>query len=130
MTELNNILFIEDDPDIQTIARLALETVGGFSVKTCDSGDKALHAIEKYTPQLFLLDVMMPGMDGPGTLKKLRKTPALANVPAIFMTAKIQTNELSQYIKMGALDVIAKPFDPMTLAEQIRDIWKQHQLQQ
>lgn len=72
---------------------------------------------------LFLLDVMMPGMDGPTTLGKLRKVPQLAAVPAIFMIAKVQPQEVAQFKSLGALDVIAKPFDPMKLAQQIRDSW-------
>ncbi len=126
MSELKNILYVEDDPDIQAIAKLALETVGGFKVKICNSGKDALHAVSEFTPQLFLLDVMMPTMDGPSTLEKLRTFPALATIPAIFITAKIQVHEISLYKKMGVLEVISKPFDPMILAEQINEIWKQY----
>lgn len=121
--ELRKILFVEDEPDIQAVAQLALEAVGGFEVKICGSGQEALKNAEAFNPDLFLLDVMMPGMDGPTTLGKLREMPQLAAVPAIFMTAKVQPQEVAQFKSFGALDVIAKPFDPMKLAQQIRDSW-------
>ncbi|VAX09986.1 Two-component response regulator [hydrothermal vent metagenome] len=125
MAELKNILYVEDDPDIQTIAKLALETIGGFNVNVCSSGQEALENAEKFRPQLLLLDVMMPIMDGHSTLAALRKIPALIDVPAIFMTAKIQTHEINEYREQGILEIINKPFDPILLAEQISKIWKQ-----
>ena len=126
MVKLKNILYVEDEPDIQAIAKLALETVGDFNLNICSSGEEALEAVKSFTPDLFLLDVMMPGMDGPSTLKTFRENPETVNIPAIFMTAKVQPNEIVQYRELGALDVIAKPFDPMTLATQINDIWQKH----
>lgn len=125
--ELNRILMVEDEPDIQTVARLALETVGGFTVETCDSGEQALTTAPAFAPDLILLDVMMPGMDGPTTLKALRRVPELAEVPIVFMTAKVQPQEVESFMGLGAEAVIAKPFDPMTLADQVRDIWNQRQ---
>ncbi len=127
MSELKNILCVEDDPDIQAIIKLALETVGDYCVKICSSGKEALEIAEQFEPQILLLDVMMPTMDGPDILKKLRNIPALAHTPAIFITAKIQAHEVSQYKKTGILEVIGKPFDPMTLARQINEIWKQYE---
>lgn len=121
---LQRILYVEDEPDIQAVAALALEMVGGFNVQICSSGEEALQKAEAYAPDLILLDVMMPSMDGPATLKALRELPALAGVPAVFMTAKVQPPEVAHYKSLGALDVIAKPFDPMTLADQIRKIWE------
>jgi len=129
MTELKNILYVEDDPDIQAIAQLALETVGDFRIKICSSGAEALEAVKYFEPQILLLDVMMPDMDGPSTLAKLRKIAALADVPAIYLTAKIQTHEVGQYNEAGVLDIIGKPFDPMTLAKQITEIWNQRPAQ-
>ncbi|MGV8990825.1 MAG: response regulator [Thiobacillus sp.] len=120
---LNTILYVEDEPDIRTVAQLALETVGGFTVKLCGSGEEAVQAGPAFKPDLLLLDVMMPGMDGPTTLAALRKDPSMKDTPVIFMTAKVQPSEIQQYRELGALDVIAKPFDPMTLAEQVRSIW-------
>ncbi|WP_126456751.1 response regulator [Sulfuriflexus mobilis] len=121
---LNRILYVEDEPDIQAVAKLALEAVGGFTLEVCSSGQEALDKAEAFAPQLMLLDVMMPEMDGPTTMKKLREFPALANTPVIFMTAKVQPQEVKEYKDLGAVDVIAKPFDPMTLASNIKDIWQ------
>ena len=120
---LQRILYIEDEPDIQAVARLALEAVGGFTVEVCSSGEEAQAKGAAFAPDLILLDVMMPGMDGHTTLKALRAIAALSATPVIFMTAKVQANELAEYKAMGALDVIPKPFDPMTLAEQIKALW-------
>jgi CheY-like chemotaxis protein len=121
---LNRILVVEDEPDIQVIAKLALEAVGGFTVELCSSGNEALKTAPLFTPDLILLDVMMPGMDGPSTFKKLRELPQTANTPVIFITAKVQPHEVAQYRELGALDVIAKPFDPMTLSKTVSNIWK------
>ncbi len=121
---LRHILFVEDDPDIQVVAAMALESLGGFSVTTCSSGNEALSRFPDLAPDLVLLDVMMPGMDGPATLKALRLLPEAATVPVIFMTARVQAQEMSLYRELGAVDVIAKPFDPMTLAETVRSIWR------
>lgn len=121
--KLEKILYAEDEPDIQAVAKVALEMVGGFNVLICDSGADALTQVTGFAPDLILLDVMMPGMDGPSTLQKLRANPATAAIPVIFLTAKVRTAEVLQYQKMGALNAIAKPFDPMTLANDIRKFW-------
>ncbi len=120
---LQRILFVEDDPDIQTVARMALEAVGGFRVLACSSGQEALEKLAEFPPDLVLLDVMMPGMDGPATLAALRRLPEAASIPVVFMTAKVQTQEVALYRELGAVDVIAKPFDPMSLPETVRSIW-------
>lgn len=124
MTTLQRILCIEDEPDIQAIAKLALEMVGGFTVKICASGEEAVHEAVDFAPDMILLDVMMPGMDGPSTLHKLRQLPPLADIPVAFMTAKVQAAEVAHYKALGALDVIPKPFDPMSLADKVRNIWE------
>jgi CheY-like chemotaxis protein len=121
---LHRILYVEDDSDIQTVATLALEAVGGFQLRVCSSGREAIEAAPDFSPELILLDVMMPGMDGPATLKALRALPGTAKTPVVFMTAKVQPSEVAQYKEMGALDVIAKPFDPMTLASAVRAIYE------
>ena len=126
MSELARILYVEDEPDIQAVAQIALESVGGFEVKVCGSGEEALENAVDFAPQLLLLDVMMPGMDGPTTLAELRKLPSLSQTPAIFMTAKVQPQEIEQLLGYGAIDVIAKPFDPMALADIIRQSWNKH----
>ncbi|WP_298721335.1 response regulator [uncultured Oceanisphaera sp.] len=126
-TAPQRILYVEDDDDIREIAQLALETVGGFTVLLCASGEQALEQVADFDPDMILLDVMMPGMDGPSTLTALRQNPAQATTPVAFMTAKIQPQEIAAYKAMGALDVIAKPFDPIQLPVQIKAIWQQAQ---
>jgi len=123
MPELNKILYIEDEPDIQTVARLALENVGGFTLEVCDSGQTALDVAEDFAPDLILSDVMMPGMDGPATITKLREISSLSNTPVMFMTAKVQTEEIAELLSYGALGVIPKPFDPMSLSTKILELW-------
>lgn len=126
MSSLQKVLLVEDDLDIQIIGRLALETVGGLTLEACSSGQDCLEIAPQFRPDLILLDVMMPGMDGPSTLKALKADPELANIPVVFMTAKVQTHEVESYKLMGAIDVIAKPFDPMTLALQVQSLWNQN----
>ena len=128
MTDLSRILCVEDEPDIQAIARLALEAVGGFNVRICSSGEDALGDAQSFAPDMILLDVMMPGMDGPTILKALQGIPELARIPVVFMTAKVHPGEVAQYRSLGAADVIPKPFDPMTLPDQIRKIWEQRSI--
>ena len=120
---LNRILYVEDEPDIRVVAKMALEAVGGFTVSACASGLEALIAAPDGRADLLLLDVMMPGMDGISTLKALREIPSTAHTPVIFMTAKVQVAEVEVYKKLGALEVISKPFDPMELSAQIARIW-------
>lgn len=122
MANLQRILYVEDEPDIQTIAQIALESIGGFTVETCSSGLEAIDKATDFAPDLILLDVMMPNMDGPATFQELRKLPNTAKTPAIFMTARVQPDEVDRYIESGAVGVIAKPFDPVTLSDQIRAI--------
>jgi CheY-like chemotaxis protein len=120
---LDRIMLVEDEGDIQAVAQLALEAVGGFSVRICSSGGEALKEVSRFAPDLILLDVMMPGMDGPATLAALRQLEESRNTPVVFMTAKIQPHERSYYEELGAIGVIPKPFDPMTLSSSIRTIW-------
>ncbi|HWN41004.1 MAG TPA: response regulator [Thermoanaerobaculia bacterium] len=129
-TILKRVLFVEDDPDMQTVARVALEALGGFTVLGCSSGVEALERVEAFAPDLILLDVIMPGMDGLETLRALRLLPrigGIAAVPVVFMTASAQAQDVSEYRAAGAVDVIAKPFDPMTLPTTVRSIWNRLQ---
>lgn len=120
---LRKVLYVEDDADIRTIASMALEAVGGFTLQACASGAEALAHAAAFAPDLLLLDVMMPGMDGPTTLARLRELPATRDVPVVFMTAKVQASEVQHYKALGALGVISKPFDPMTLAGEVQALW-------
>jgi len=123
MTSLNKILYAEDEPDILEIAILALEGIGQFEVATCTSGIQVIDLALEFEPQLILLDVMMPDMDGPTTLEALKNNDTLKNIPIIFLTAKILPDEIERFKSLGAVSVINKPFDPITLADKIKDIW-------
>jgi two-component system, OmpR family, response regulator len=126
LEKLTRVLYVEDELDIQMVARLALESLGGFTVEICSSGEEAIARVPVFKPQLILMDVMMPGMDGPAALKQLRSLPQFADTPIVFMTAKVQPGEVAGYKELGAIDVIAKPFDPMMLSGQVQAIWKRH----
>lgn len=121
--QLTKILCIDDEEDILQVAKLSLESVGGFTVATCGSGKGAVSQVGGIRPDLILLDAMMPEMDGPATLKELRGNPLLALVPIIFMTARVQPTQLEEYIALGASGVITKPFDPMTLSAEVTRLW-------
>lgn len=123
MPELHRILQVEDDADIQAVVKMALEALGGFEVQLAASGRDAVAAALRNPPDLILLDVMMPGMNGPDTLASLRREPQLAAIPVIFMTAKVQPTEIAGYLELGVIGVIAKPFDALTLAATVRDLW-------
>lgn len=124
MSTLQRVMCVEDEPDIGTVVKLALEAIGGFTVLVCTSGAEALEKGPTFAPEFILLDAMMPNMDGPSTLKALREIPSLAKTPVAFMTAKVQPEEIAGFKSLGALDVIAKPFDPRTLAGTVRSIWE------
>jgi CheY-like chemotaxis protein len=117
-------MVVEDNADIRTIVKAALEMVGGLEVQACESGQDALDAIATFGPQLLLLDVMMPDMDGPGLLARLRERSDTAEVPVVFLTAKAAPAEIQRLRALGALDVLTKPFDPMTLHERVKAIWE------
>ena len=117
-------MLVEDDPDIQFITRLSLETCGGYEVRVCGSGAEAVQSARAYAPDLILLDVMMPGMDGPATMDALRKMPELAATPMVFFTANAHAEMRQDLLRRGALDVIVKPIEPAALVEQIRAIWQ------
>lgn len=115
------ILHVDDDPDIREVAALSFDLDGAIDVLSAPSGPQALAALaEGFAPDVILLDVMMPGMDGPSTLEAVRRLPAQAATPVIFMTARAQDHEQSRFLDLGAIGVITKPFDPMTLAADVR----------
>ncbi|GGF36291.1 response regulator [Aliidongia dinghuensis] len=123
---LSRILYVDDEPDIREVAKIALEVMGGFTVRACESGMSALAEAPSFKPDLILLDVMMPHMDGPETFEALRQFEALKTVPIVFFTAKAQRSEVQALLELGALDVLAKPFDPMTVAQTVSEIWMRH----
>lgn len=116
------ILVVDDERDIRTVVGMALTMVGGFVVEECALGEDAVRQATAFGPDLILLDVMMPGLDGPSTLRQLRQSPRTADTPVIFMTAKIMPGEVEHYREIGAVGVIAKPFDPMALSDEILKI--------
>ena len=122
-SKLRRILCVDDDPDLRNIVTMSLQDVGGFVVQACESGEEAVETAPAFNPQLILLDVMMPEMDGPETLAALRRDPRLADAVAVFITAKVKPEDKASLMSLGVLDVIAKPFDPMHLHERINAIW-------
>lgn len=122
--ELQRILYVEDEADIRRVVKLALESLGGLTVIACASGEEALAMAPGAVIDLILLDVMMPVLDGPNTLRCLREHASMANTPVIFMTAKVQPDEIEFFKSLGALEVISKPFDALTLADTLRTIWQ------
>ena len=119
---LARILLVDDQRDIRSIVGLALGKIGGFKVKVCASGAEALAGAAEFAPDLLLLDLNMPEMDGVATLRALRAAGLAA--PAVFFTARIKPEELGRYQELGVLGVIPKPFDPLKLGAQMREMWK------
>ncbi len=123
---LKKIILVDDEADIRTVAKIALETLGNFIVQEYASGKDLIQQADSLAADLILLDVMMPDMDGMSVLLNLRKNPHSAKIPVIFMTASVSNQDIVKYKNTGALDVIAKPFDPMTLAIKINSIWMEN----
>lgn len=122
------MLVVDDDEDIREVAQLALEGLGGLIVRTCGSGREALELLSDFRPDLILLDVMMPDMDGPSFVGALRQRPNGAQLPVVFMTANVQVQELARYYEVGVLGVIAKPFDPLELPGRLNEIVAQQEV--
>ena len=116
------LLHVDDEPDIREVAAMALEMDGSMEVRQAPSGPAALELLAGWTPDVILLDVMMPEMDGPATLAEIRRQAALAATPVIFMTARAQAQDKARLMGLGGAGVITKPFDPMTLAQDVRSI--------
>ncbi len=124
MKELHRISYIEDEPHIREIVQLALEELGGYELQVCESGMEALGVVPIFKPDIILLDVMMPEMNGVQTFRSLKQIPEMAETPIVFVTAKAQKHEIQQYKSLGAVDVIPKPFDPVALPIEVRTIWE------
>ena len=123
-SDLRTVMYVDDEPDIREVVLLSLGLADDLAVHSCECGEQALRMLPQRKPDLVLLDVMMPGTDGPSTLKRMRADPALARIPVIFMTAKAMPQEVARFRELGAVAVIAKPFDPMQLAKQVFAIWE------
>jgi two-component system OmpR family response regulator len=121
---LKRILHVDDDEDIRLIVRLAVEVVGGYELLQFADGPPAIKAVAGFSPDLLLLDVMMPGMSGNEVWETIREDPSIEAIPVIFLTAKAENSFLKGLVADGALAVIKKPFDAMTLADEITAIWE------
>jgi CheY-like chemotaxis protein len=117
----HRVLIIDDEEDIRQVAALSLETVAGWDVLMANSGANGIARAEEEQPDAILLDVMMPGMDGPTTFQQLQKNPATASIPVVLLTAKVQAADKKRFSDLGVAGVLFKPFDPLTLARQIAD---------
>ena len=120
---LQRILSADDEADIREVLTIALEAIGGYTVEACSSGQTLLDQAVDFNPDVIVLDVMMPGMDGPATLQALQRVPATKDIPVIFITAKAMPAEIERFIALGAIGVITKPFDPMTVSTQVEALW-------
>ena len=123
---MSRVLIIDDENDILEIITLSLETVGGFQVTACSNAVDGISAAQESEPDMILLDVMMPDIDGPETLKRLKALPTLQDTPVVFMTARVQPTEKEEYLELGAVAVIEKPFDPMALPGMVAAIYSQN----
>jgi len=116
------ILLIDDEPDIRMIARMSLSVLGGMEVTEAASGAEGIARAREWRPDAILLDMMMPSLDGAGTLARLQADPSTSSIPVIFLTAKAMTSEVERLQGLGAAGVLTKPFDPETLAAQVSAI--------
>ena len=119
---MTRILYVDDEADIREVAQMSLELDPAFEVRTCASGAEGIAEASAWRPDLILLDVMMPGMDGPTTFTRLQEQSETAAIPVVFITARTQAQDVARFHALGARGVIAKPFDPMTLTAQVRDL--------
>jgi CheY-like chemotaxis protein len=118
--EAFRVLYVDDESDIREVAAMSLALDPALDVRTCALGQEALAEAASWQPHLILLDVMMPGMDGPETLAQLKAAERTAGIPVVFITARTQAYEIERFLSLGAIGVIAKPFAPMELAAQAR----------
>ncbi|NIM14842.1 MAG: response regulator [Candidatus Aminicenantes bacterium] len=121
---LKRIMYVDDDTDLQRIVQLGLEMGGGFTVKVCGSGEQVLREIADFQPDLLILDVVMPDMSGPKTLKTMQNMPDIPSVPVVFFTSKTGPEHLQHYRSLGAIGVIKKPLDFKRLPHQVKEIWE------
>lgn len=122
LVKIDKILMVDDDPHIRRIAEISLRKVGKWDVKLDSSGREALSILESMSPDLILMDVTMPEMDGLSTFARLQQMPESAAIPVIFLTGRVLNEEVEEYRKLGVAGVINKPFDPLKLPGEIRRI--------
>jgi CheY-like chemotaxis protein len=124
---MRRILIIDDEDDIREIAALSLEATAGWQVLTASSGLEGIAIATAEQPDAILMDVMMPGVDGPATFRKMQQEPAIAHIPVLLLTAKVQGIDQRRFASLGVAAVLLKPFDPLTLAQQVSEAlgWKE-----
>ena len=116
------VLMVDDEEDIRKVGRLSLESVGQFTTAVAASAEEGLGVAESFQPDVILMDMMMPGMDGLEALASILSNDRLRHIPVVIMTAKVQRAEIALYLQRGAIGVIQKPFDPLTLPDQLREL--------
>ena len=129
MKILSKILVVDDDEDVLTVLRYCFSSNPAIELQCVRSGEEALHWVLEHQPDLILLDAMMPYMDGIATCKALKLIPTLSKVPIVFLTAKTQKKEIEEYLALGAIGVITKPFDALTLVQEVLCLWEGFQKQ-
>jgi two-component system, OmpR family, response regulator len=122
--KFQSVLYVDDDPDICEVVGSTLSLIAGLKVDTVSSGELAIDAAYELRPDLILMDVMMPGLDGPSTFKRMRASPLISDIPVIFLTAKVLPTEVAQFLQLGAIGVISKPFDPLKLCDEVYALWQ------
>lgn len=121
---MKTVLLVDDEDDIREVAQMSLEMTAGWKIESANNGAAGIEKALEVSPDAILLDVMMPDMDGPSTFLKMREIPALCKTPVILLTAKVQAADKERFKEIGVTGVIAKPFDPMSLADQVNEILK------
>ena len=121
MSEAQKVLIVDDEEDIRELARISLERVAGLRVVAASSGEEGIELARSEQPDAVLLDAMMPGVDGPETLRRLKSDPATASIPVVFLTGSVQEVERGRFLSLGAEAILAKPFDPMQLGNHLRE---------
>ena len=123
---MRRILIIDDEDDIREVAALSLEATAGWQVFTASSGLEGISMASTEQPDAILMDVMMPGVDGPATFRRMQEDSTVAHIPVLLLTAKVQGVDQRRFASLGVTGILFKPFDPLTLAQQISEIlgWK------
>jgi two-component system, OmpR family, response regulator len=121
---LPSILYVDDDLDLREVVQATLNLISGLDVHTADSGERAIDLAYELRPDLIVMDIMMPGLDGPSTLGRIRQSPLIRDIPVVFLTAKALPAEVAGFLRLGAIGVIAKPFDPLNLGNELIALWK------
>jgi CheY-like chemotaxis protein len=121
--KLHSVLYVDDDPDICAVVQAALRLLAGLKVHIANSGEHGIDLAYELRPDLILMDVMMPRLDGPSTFRRMRENAMLAAIPVIFLTAKVLPSEIAHFFQLGAIGVIGKPFDPAKLCDDVLTLW-------